>query len=302
MNGITQLGYLAFEVSKPEAWESFAVGVIGMAVEQRLAGGGFTLRMDGHRRRFFVTPGPADDLTLVGWQTENAASLAELAAKLMAAGYESKNGTPAELAQRGVQGLITFTDPSGIPSEIYYGPEMAAGKFISPLVASGFVADDLGFGHLVLSAEDQKRSEEFYLNVLGFKLSDTISAVFYGFKADLTFLHVNPRHHSLALGGKQKKRVHHIMFQARSLSDVGMAMDRTLKSGLRIMHTLGRHPNDKMISFYGKTPSGFQFEFGCDGREIDDRIWQPQSYDRISEWGHHPPEALATKKPAATPV
>ena len=36
------------------------------------------------------------------------------------------------------------------------------------------------------------------------------------------------------------------------------------------MQTLGRHPNDRMFSFYAKTPSGFQFEFGWGGREVDD--------------------------------
>jgi hypothetical protein len=28
-------------------------------------------------------------------------------------------------------------------------------------------------------------------------------------------------------------------------------------------------------------------------REVDDATWQPTVYDRISEWGHHPPQFLA---------
>jgi hypothetical protein len=52
-----------------------------------------------------------------------------------------------------------------------------------------------------------------------------------------------------------------------------------------------------MFSFYAKTPSGFQFELGWGGREVDDATWEPTTYDRISEWGHHPPEALAPRRP-----
>jgi hypothetical protein len=82
------------------------------------------------------------------------------------------------------------------------------------------------------------------------------------------------------------------------MDDVGLAFDRALGSGVRIMQTLGRHPNDRMFSFYAKTPSGFQFELGWGGREIDDATWQPAEHDRISEWGHHPPEWLAPRRDA----
>ena len=67
------------------------------------------------------------------------------------------------------------------------------------------------------------------------------------------------------------------------------------------MQTLGRHPNDGMCSFYAKTPSGFQFELGWGGREVDDATWAPTTYDHISEWGHHPPSSLApAERPRAT--
>ena len=34
--------------------------------------------------------------------------------------------------------------------------------------------------------------------------------------------------------------------------------------------TLGRHMNDQMLSFYMRTPGGFDVEFGCEGLEVDD--------------------------------
>jgi hypothetical protein len=112
---------------------------------------------------------------------------------------------------------------------------------------------------------------------------------------NIAFFHANARHHTIAFGDGQKKRIHHFMIEAGSMDDVGLAFDRALRAGVRIVNTLGKHPNDKMFSFYAKTPSGFQFEFGWGARQVDDATWEPTTYDHISEWGHHPPEFLAPK-------
>jgi 3,4-dihydroxy-9,10-secoandrosta-1,3,5(10)-triene-9,17-dione 4,5-dioxygenase len=34
--------------------------------------------------------------------------------------------------------------------------------------------------------------------------------------------------------------------------------------------TLGTHTDDRMTSFYLRTPSGFEIEYGCGGRFVDD--------------------------------
>ena len=80
------------------------------------------------------------------------------------------------------------------------------------------------------------------------------------------------------------------------MDDVGLCWDRVLRAGHRVAQTLGRHPNDRMFSFYAYTPSGFQFEYGWGGREVDDDTWEPTTYDQISEWGHHPPQIAFRKR------
>jgi hypothetical protein len=46
-----------------------------------------------------------------------------------------------------------------------------------------------------------------------------------------------------------------------------------------------------MFSFYARTPSGFDVEFGWGGVQIDDDRWRVVSYTRGSEWGHRRPDA-----------
>ena len=53
---------------------------------------------------------------------------------------------------------------------------------------------------------------------------------------------------------------------------------------------VGRHTNDRMLSFYSRSPSGFDVEFGCEGIRVDDETWVVDEITAASEWGHqrHP--------------
>lgn len=291
-----RLGYLGFEVKDLAAWEAFATGVLGLEVARRDANE-LALRCDDWEQRFLVTAGPSDDLSCLGWEVDDAPALDVIVLRLRGAGVEVEEGS-ADLARaRRVTRLVTLRDPSGNPCELFFGAERAASPFKSPHVVSKFVTGDQGLGHVVMSANDPAKSERFYADLLGFRLSDRIVCEFHGYPVDITFMHGSTRHHSVAIGGPQKKRIHHFMLEVASMDDVGLGFDRALQGGIRIMQTLGRHPNDRMFSFYARTPSGFQFEYGWGARQVDDATWQPTTYDHISEWGHHPPEML---KPRAT--
>lgn len=293
---ISQLGYLGFEVSDLAGWEAFATSVLGVDVTGRGPDGGFSLRHDDHAHRVFVTPGTADDLAFLGWQAEDEAAFDAVVQRLRGAGVDVVMGSAEDAARRHVRALCRFRDPSGLALEVFHGPKMAAQPFRSDLVRSGFVAGDLGLGHVAVGVTDLEATRAFYCDLLGFRLSDRIVAEIHGYHADMLFLHINRRHHSFAFGARQDKNLFHFMLEVRSMDDVGLAFDRTLRSGARIMHTLGRHPNDRMFSFYARTPSGFQFEIGWGGREVDDATWEPSIHDRISEWGHHPPAFLAPRR------
>jgi len=292
MNKVVQLGYLAFEVSSLDAWRAFAENTLALSFGELLPSGGFTLRMDAHPQRFIVEPGPLDDVSAIGWQVADRDALERIAASIP----EHVRGTPAECAARKVQALIKFQDPSGTATEVFWGPVLAGEPAPNPLLRSRFVAGDLGLGHVVIGADDPARTIAFYREVLGFRLSDEIRCRYFGHDVDIAFFHVNGRHHSLAIGQRHGKRIHHFMLEVASIDDVGLCFDRALRHNVPIAQTLGKHPNDRMFSFYAHTPSGFQFEFGHGGRVVDDADWQTTTYDRISIWGHHPPIVFAPRE------
>jgi 2,3-dihydroxybiphenyl 1,2-dioxygenase len=289
-----RLGYLGFEVRDLPAWEAFAVDVLGLDVGDRNEGS-LALRCDDWAQRFVVTQGPSDDIAVIGWEVDDDRALELLASRLREAGVAVQAASDREASARRVARLVRVRDPAGNPCEIFFGAERAAFPFRSRHVRSSFVTGAQGLGHVVVSATDPERSRRFYSELLGFRLSDRIVCEVYGHPVDITFLHGGPRHHSVAIGGPQPKRIHHFMLEVAGMDDVGLAYDRALLARVRIVLTLGRHPNDRMFSFYAKTPSGFEFEYGWGARTIDDAGWKPTTYDHISEWGHHPPEVLARR-------
>jgi 2,3-dihydroxybiphenyl 1,2-dioxygenase len=293
--GVTQLGYLAFEVSDLTAWRAFAVRILGLEVGREWADGAFALRMDRRAARLFITPGPANDLVCLGWETASLADLDTVVARLRAAGVAVREASEEHRASRGVQRLFAFEDPAGNPCEIYFGPSFAETPFVPRMVQGGFIGEEQGIGHAVIRANTKEESTRFYCDVLGLRLSDSVVCEYHGHSVDLSFFHANARHHSVAFGDKQRKRIQHFMLEVKEMDDVGLAFDRALRDGIRIMHTLGKHPNDGMFSFYARTPSGFQFELGWGGKQVDDATWKPATYDRISEWGHHPMEVLLAR-------
>jgi len=289
MTSVKQLGYLGLEVSDFPRWEKFAVDLLGLEPGRRGADGTLALRLDSYEQRIVLHPGPADDLKYLGFEVANDADLEALGARLVRAGYTVTEGKAETAAARRVTRLLETTDPTGIPVELYVGAAVAQRPFTSPAV-SGFVADEEGLGHAVICARDPEATERFYLELLGLRLTDRVKIPLNpDFTLEIRFLHANARHHSIAFASvPMPKRLHHFMLEARTADDVGRAHDRMVTAGVPLAMDLGKHPNDQMFSFYAKTPSGFDVEFGSGGVKVDDETWSVRTYDHVSVWGHKP--------------
>jgi len=289
MAAIARLGYLGFAVSDVAAWERFAVDALGLLACERPSDGSVAFRIDDQAQRIVVHPGSRDDLAYVGFEVDDEATLRRLSEELTTAGFPTADLGDDIAGARRVERVLRVEDPNGAPIELFHGPERATEPFRSSLVPSGFVTGEEGLGHVVLPAMDPQATERFYCELLGMRLSDRIEVeMASGFSLRITFLHANPRHHTVAFAAApMPKRLHHFMLEVGAMDDVGRAYDRCLEAGIEIANTLGVHPNDRMFSFYARTPSGFDVEFGWGGRKIDDATWKVDRYDRMSVWGHH---------------
>jgi 3,4-dihydroxy-9,10-secoandrosta-1,3,5(10)-triene-9,17-dione 4,5-dioxygenase len=293
MMSIRSLGYLRIESAKIDEWRVYGLKVLGMVEGHGNTPGALYLRMDDFPARLVIVPGEQERLLASGWEAENEAGLRWVADRLEAAGVPYKEGSAEELAERRVAGLITFADPSGNTLEVFHGAALQHRRVVSPY-GHRFVTGEQGLGHVVLSTSDDVEALRFYRDVLGFRLRDSmrlppqlVGRPEDGEPAWLRFFGCNPRHHSLAfLPLPTPTGIVHLMVEVEHSDDVGLALDRARRNKVKLAATLGRHVNDLMLSFYMKTPSGFDVEFGTEGRQVDDDDWIARESTAVSLWGH----------------
>ncbi|QOV99294.1 VOC family protein [Rhodococcus pyridinivorans] len=290
---IRSLAYLRIGATDVPAWREYGLKVLGMIEGKGTHADALYLRMDDFPARLVIEPHESDTLLVSGWETANAADLQSVRDSLSAAGVPFKEDTAEQLADRRVDELIVFQDPSGNTLEAFHGAALEHRRVVSPY-GHKFVTGEQGLGHVVLSTRDDEESLRFYRDVLGFRLRDSMRMPpqMVGRPADgkpawLRFFGCNPRHHSLAfLPMPTPSGIVHLMIEVENSDDVGLALDRALRKKVKMSATLGRHVNDKMLSFYMKTPGGFDVEFGCEGLQVEDDDWIARESTAVSLWGH----------------
>ena len=291
---IRSLGYLRIESADIAAWREFGVRILGMVEGRGPEEGALYLRMDDFPARLVIVPGARERLLASGWEVAGAGELAAVGHALADAGVAVKAATPEELAARRVGEMLRFDDPAGNAIEVFCGAALEHRPAVSPY-GNQFVTGDMGLGHVVLPvAGAADAALAFYTGVLGFRLRDSMRmpAEFVGGApgdppAWFRFLGCCPRHHSLALAPMPAEAgIVHLMIEVAALDDVGRALDRCARRKAPLSASLGRHANDLMVSFYVRTPGGFDIEYGTDGLRVDDATWVSRESTAVSLWGH----------------
>jgi 3,4-dihydroxy-9,10-secoandrosta-1,3,5(10)-triene-9,17-dione 4,5-dioxygenase len=283
--GVRSLGYLRLESTDLEAWKVFGGDFLGMMPVDGADPDSLSFRIDHYPARLVVAPGAENRMTAMGFEVLDKRELAQLVTGVEAAGIKVSVGEPDACAARRVTGFVSFDDPGGNPVELFYGPILDHVKVQTPLV-SEFVTGDMGLGHVIVSAEDAEATLDFYIDVLGFVERNTMGRTW--------FLGCNPRHHTFGIARRRGPgALLHLMVEAATLDDVGLAIDRAAALGIPMMNTLGKHTNDQMVSFYVYSPENYAIEFGWNGLRVTE---EHPTYEitQGAFWGHKftpPPSA-----------
>jgi hypothetical protein len=135
----------------------------------------------------------------------------------------------------------------------------------------------------------------YFNTVFDARLTDYIDETISGLKFKIRFLRVNERHHSIAIAAANglpinpiRTRVQHVNVQVAELDDLTTSYQRVRELGFQMALGIGQHTNDKELSYYAMTPSGFEMELGWNPIIIDERTWEPSTHRGISIWGHTP--------------
>ncbi|MGE2834745.1 biphenyl-2,3-diol 1,2-dioxygenase [Mycobacterium sp. SMC-4] len=290
MSLVKSLGYVTVAATDMARWRQFAFDVLGFAQGSGPDADALYLRMDERAARIIITPGDVDKIVTVGWEVRDRAGLIEVKRALEEAGTEYQELSQAEADSRRVEEVIAFRDPAGTALEVFHGAVLDHSPVVTPFGAK-FVTGDQGLGHVVLPAMDVNGMFDFYTGVLGFKSRGAFRVPAppeFG-PIRVRFLGINERHHSLAICPAATVRdpgLVHMMVEVDSLDAVGQALDRIAKDGFQLSSTLGRHTNDKMVSFYVRAPGDWDIEFGTDGMRVDETYYTAEEITADSYWGH----------------
>lgn len=290
MPDIRGLGYLQVQTAELERWRTFALDGIGWASGTGSSGDTLALRMDERRARLIVHAGDSDRVRAVGWEVRDGFALERVQRAVEDAGIKVRALSDEEADARAAEAVIAFDDPGGTPTEVFFGPPLDHSPVVTPF-GSRFVTGAQGMGHVVLPTTAFGASEEFYTQVLGFlpRGAIRVGSATARPRPRVRFMGVNRRHHSLALvpapHGEAPGLVH-LMIEVDTLDAVGQALDRLTNLGFSISSTLGRHTNDKMVSFYVRAPGGWDIELGWDGMLVDETYYTAEEITADSYWGH----------------
>ena len=194
---------------------------------------------------------------------------------------------------RGVERFLRFPGPNGLTQEIYTTARTSPLPLDIP--GSGFVTGAGGLGHVALTTKKPHELRGYYNHVYDARLSDYIDETINGMKLKIRFLRVNERHHSVAIASVNalpinpiRTRVQHVNVQAATLDDMVASYQRVKGLGFQMALSVGQHTNDKELSYYALTPSGFEWEVGWNPIVVDEATWKPTTHQGISIWGHTP--------------
>lgn len=281
-----KLAYMGLDATDLDAWRHFGT-VVGFHIED--ADEALLFRLDEKARRIIIRKSDQDDYAYCGWDVGSADAYAARIGQLRAGGVEVTEGDAAGAVERGVAAYAAFSDPNGFRQEIAHDQIDADTSFESEHFQEGFSTGEGGFGHILVKVPDYRASEAFALEFLDGRVSDHIYLGQGEARTEMSFIHMNERHHSVAFFEgviPAPKKIHHFMVEAPSFEDVGRAWDRVQAAGIPIGVSIGQHSNDRELSFYCVTPGGFWMEIGAGGVRVDDAHWTANEYDAVSSWGH----------------
>ena len=145
-------------------------------------------------------------------------------------------------------------------------------------------------GHVVVGSVDVEASEKFFIQGIGFKVSDRVPDA-------ASFLRCSTDHHNLLVQAAPIPFLHHTSWQVDDVDEIGRGATALLNTDpARHVWGLGRHHIGSNFFWYLKDPAGNFSEYYADmDCIVDDQLWDPGVWTDIRalySWGPPVPESF----------
>lgn len=178
-----------------------------------------------------------------------------------------------------------------VPATPYNGPGRTDRLGRAPKIqAEAPKATPRKLGHVVIGSTDLEPSQKFFMDGIGFKLSDQIGH-------NAFFLRCSEDHHNLLLQKAPVQFMHHTSWQVEDVDEIGLGAQQLLsKDPSRHVWGFGRHYVGSNFFWYFRDPAGNFAEYYADMDCIpDDQMWKPEVWEgmhSLYSWGPPPPPSF----------
>ena len=134
-------------------------------------------------------------------------------------------------------------------------------------------AQPIHLSHIVLLTPNLEDNRDFYVNRLGFKITDA----YPGRGCFMRAAGSNEHHNLFLLKGGEEKAFHHIAFELRDIHELFGGGTYMGEKGWQTHLGPGRHPISSCYFWYFKNPCGGAAEYDFDSDHVTDD-WEPKDW------------------------
>lgn len=272
---IAGMGFVTIQTTRFEDSIATARDILGLRETHRVGDAAYFAASGLHHEIVYIKS-DRDAVDHISLEATDSDGIAEIRRRVVGAGYTVLSDTPLE---EGVDEAMSFVGPEGYIFEIY-----------TNLAVEGIDRPHYGpdrYGHVNLHPVDFDRMRDFLVDILDFRVSDTIGD-------SAAFLRCNSDHHGIALI-KGRGSLHHHAWQTQSIAELGKLADRLDQAGQRLLWGPLRHGAGRNIAAYFKEPSGAVVELYTDLEQIYDDSrppieWDPDDHGWFTRWADWRPD------------
>jgi len=276
MSRVTEIRYVGYGVPDLAAERAFYADDWGLR-ELAERDGMVYFAAEGSDDLFVVRLRQAAEkrIDVVGFAADSRADVDALHDKVVAAGCKVIFAPKALDGPGGGYGFRFFS-PDGLSFEI--SADVARGE---ARTMARWDAVPQKISHIVFHSPDHKAAVRFFIDVLGFRLSDWLGD-FMG------FLRCNEWHHRIAfLPGPPC--LNHVAYDMLTLDDMMAGISRLKKAGTDLRWGPGRHTAGNNTFSYFTTPNGFAVEYTSELEAVDFETHEAKVHEpgprTMDQWG-----------------
>jgi len=276
MSRVTEIRYVGYAVPDLEAERAFYRDAWKLKEVTEHAGAIY-FAAEGSDEPYAVRLRAADEkrIDLIAMATESRHDVDALHQKVSAAGCQIV-AAPHELTTLGGGYGFRFFSVDGLPFEISSDVERGPKRDVQR-----WEAVPQKISHVVMHSPDHKAMVSFFIDVLGFKLSDWVGNY-------MAFLRCNEWHHRIAFVPGPAS-LNHVAYDMLSIDCMMRAMSRMKKAEAELAWGPGRHTAGNNTFSYFMTPNGNTVEFTSELEAVDfehhvAKVYEPES-QTVDQWG-----------------